>query len=554
MHGSWGRRSRAMRSLRRWSAAPLLLGLSAAFVGRGVAETSGSHVDVVIIGAGQAGMAAAHVLAKRGLSFLVLEATDHVGGRTRNVDVRTGEMDVWTDDVIEIGGTWLSPEHSATLQLCKELGIDVFNASFAPSSTSSSSLQEEDMPWWYWGSDYPSDQRPFLNRSVFHSSSGRHIYTNARELEAALPAESLAALKQVGIFIDEVTDKLSQRCWSSTGLSATWRDSDGQTTWGALGTKLPSKDERQVLRNCIHGKNAQEPEAVSFLYNLLSFKGCNSKGPDSQFRVRGGTQAIPLRIAAKYGNAVLLGHEATSIKSVGSGVKVHVRGAKSYHAQAAILTGPPPALTQIDFDPPLHAADAQWLQRMPMGTSLKLAAVYKEGPWWRDLGFQGEILATKLPEDLSLPAPDADLPMFVQCMDHSPFSQQIGVIVCFVEGRQNLHFMQLSSEEQQAHFLKFLAMSFNSTKAITLRPSIVAHNWADQPFARGAYTGFFVPGVMSIPAFWTAYQEMEKIPNVFLAGSDYHIGFGNGYIEGAIRDGQRAARRVAERLQTAVQI
>ena len=55
--------------------------------------------------------------------------------------------------------------------------------------------------------------------------------------------------------------------------------------------------------------------------------------------------------------------------------------------------------------------------------------------------------------------------------------------------------------------------------------------YEDQPFARGAYTGFFPPGVMSLPEYWKAFQEMEKLPNVFLAGSDYHQGFGNGYIE-----------------------
>ena len=50
-------------------------------------------------------------------------------------------------------------------------------------------------------------------------------------------------------------------------------------------------------------------------------------------------------------------------------------------ARTAILTGPPPAILSIDFDPPLDGANAQWLQRMPMGTSLKLAAcpVWKVG-------------------------------------------------------------------------------------------------------------------------------------------------------------------------------
>ncbi|OLQ13627.1 putative flavin-containing monoamine oxidase A [Symbiodinium microadriaticum] len=538
--------------MRRWPFVSFLAG-AAVLAGRALAAHDQLDADVIIIGAGQAGMAAAYQLRKRGLTVRVLEATDHVGGHTRNIDVATGKMDVETDDVIEVGGTWLSPAHSAALELCRELGIEVYNASFVPDLEVSSGPKEE-MPWWYWGSDYPTEQRHRLKRSIVHTSTGRHFYTTASDLQAAFPSQSAASLKRVGEFIDGKAAGISDRCWLASGVSRAWREADADTTWGALGGKLEGKDAEQVLRNCIHGKNAQEPEAVSFLYNLLSFKGCNSKGADSQYRVRGGTQAIPLQIAAKLGNSVLLGHEVRSIKADGGDVEIQVHGGKSFRARAAILTGPPPAILGISFSPPLGGVDAQWLQRMPMGTSLKLAAIYKEGPWWRELGLQGEILSTLLPPKLSLPAPDTDLPLFVQCMDHSPYSQRIGVIVCFVEGRQNFHFLQMSQNDQQERFVEFLAMSFNSSKAKTFKPSFVAHNWADQPFARGAYTGFFSPGVMSVPEFWTAFQQMEKLPNIFLAGSDYHIGFGNGYIEGALRDGESAARRVADRLQRVMHV
>ncbi|CAK9037775.1 unnamed protein product [Durusdinium trenchii] len=100
-----------------------------------------TSVDVLVVGAGQAGMSAAYALRKMGLSVQILEATDHVGGRTRNVDVRTGQSDVETDDVIEIGGTWLSPEHSAALRLATELGIEVFNASFVTASEASNAQE-----------------------------------------------------------------------------------------------------------------------------------------------------------------------------------------------------------------------------------------------------------------------------------------------------------------------------------------------------------------------------------------------------------------------------
>lgn len=69
-------------------------------------------------------------------------------------------------------------------------------------------------------------------------------------------------------------------------------------------------------------------------------------------------------------------------------------------------------------------------------------------------------------------------------------------------------------------------------------------NWPDDPYARGAYTGFFPPGVQSQSAFWEAYTRTEKVEGLHIAGSDYYAGMGNGYMEGAVRSGEAAAKRI----------
>ena len=58
-----------------------------------------SHVDVAIIGAGAAGLAAARTLEHSGLSVLILEARDRIGGRTFTAN-ELGEE-------VEMGGTWV---------------------------------------------------------------------------------------------------------------------------------------------------------------------------------------------------------------------------------------------------------------------------------------------------------------------------------------------------------------------------------------------------------------------------------------------------------------
>merc|ERR1712151_605317 len=195
------------------------------------------------------------------------------------------------------------------------------------------------------------------------------------------------------------------------------------------------------------------------------------------------------------------------VNSSSSGVQVHTRSGVALTSSIAIVTGPPAVVLGIEFNPPLPGVQAQLLQRMPMGTSLKFAAAYTQGPWWRSLGYQGDILATFLPKNLSVPG--TSIPLFVQCVDHSPFSRKLGVIACFVEGRQNLYFTTLSTEAQQSLLRSFLRRSFEGHTKIPEPALFVSHNWADEPFTRGAYTGYFPAGVLSVPQYWAAYRQME---------------------------------------------
>ena len=59
--------------------------------------------DVIVIGAGLAGLRAARDLADQGLDVVVLEARDRVGGR--------GYTTRLSDRIVELGGSWFTPEH-----------------------------------------------------------------------------------------------------------------------------------------------------------------------------------------------------------------------------------------------------------------------------------------------------------------------------------------------------------------------------------------------------------------------------------------------------------
>jgi len=78
----------------------------------------GQWADVLVVGAGVAGLTAARELTKRNISCLVLEARDRVGGRTLSQKVGR--------DWVDLGGQWIGPTQDRLAALARELGVATF--------------------------------------------------------------------------------------------------------------------------------------------------------------------------------------------------------------------------------------------------------------------------------------------------------------------------------------------------------------------------------------------------------------------------------------------
>src|SRR5207248_3778966 len=76
--------------------------------------------DVIVVGAGYAGLTAAYRLAKKGKSVIVLEARNRVGGRTFNHVLPGGK---WS----ELGATFVGPTQSRVLAITHEMGVKLFD-------------------------------------------------------------------------------------------------------------------------------------------------------------------------------------------------------------------------------------------------------------------------------------------------------------------------------------------------------------------------------------------------------------------------------------------
>src|SRR5215211_5071061 len=101
------------------SPAPHNRGRSSVFEDETQNPDSPERVDVVVVGAGLAGLIAARDLLAADVSVLVLEARNHVGGRLLNHTLENGA-------VVELGGQWVGPTQDRVLALAEELGLRLF--------------------------------------------------------------------------------------------------------------------------------------------------------------------------------------------------------------------------------------------------------------------------------------------------------------------------------------------------------------------------------------------------------------------------------------------
>jgi monoamine oxidase len=76
--------------------------------------------QVIVVGAGLAGLVAARRLADRGLEVVVLEARDRVGGRVWSHRLPNGE-------VVELGGEWISTTQTPVIELARSLGLGLLD-------------------------------------------------------------------------------------------------------------------------------------------------------------------------------------------------------------------------------------------------------------------------------------------------------------------------------------------------------------------------------------------------------------------------------------------
>ena len=443
------------------------------------------ETEVVVVGAGLAGLVAARELAAEGREVLVVEARDRVGGRTLNEPIGDGK-------VVEVGGQWIGPGQDHLAALAEDLGVETF-----PTYGEGENLIE-------------------------HNGRLRRYRGTIPKLSPLI----LLDVEQAQRRLNRMARKVSLEApWDSPGAG----ELDGQTAGTWVRRHVHTAGGRALLQLGIEAVWAAQPEDISLLHLLFYIRSAGSlellfdtEGGAQQDRFVGGSQRVSERVAEELGpNRVLLASPVRRISHGGSGVRVEA-GEHTVTARRAVVAVAPSLAGRIEYDPPLPGLRDQLTQRTPLGTVAKCMAIYDE-PFWREEGLSGQATSTRGPVKLTY--------------DNSPPDGRPGVLLGFLEGTQAREAGEMPAAERRNAVLDCFARLFGERAHTPDR--YVERLWAEEQWTRGCYGAHLPPGT------WTGYGRAlrEPIGPIHWAGAETAKVW-NGYMDGAVRSGEDAAREV----------
>jgi monoamine oxidase len=338
---------------------------------------SSDILDVVIVGAGLAGLTAARDLQHAGLeSFAVLEARDRVGGRTLNFDAGGGH-------VSEVGGQWIGPGQTAIADLARQLNVGTF-------------------PSYYEG------------RSVVMAGNGRFEIDLEGGFGTDLP----------------IADKMSEMSklvpsgapWTSP-KAAEW-DKMSVGDWLAQQNVKPENQLGWETTVTITGGVPVQKMGLLHYLSMINSADCQYEILDSMkdaaqgTRLVGGSQILSTIMAEQLGDKVRLQCPVRKISGWDGEVVSLITDQGVVRARKVIMALHPALCNQLQFEPALPAGRAALQRAWPAHSPGRKAAVVYSRPFWRDKGMSGQIMMAEGP--------------FAWAYDNSPPNGEIGIINAFL--------------------------------------------------------------------------------------------------------------------------
>ena len=292
--------------------------------------------DVIVVGAGFAGVTAARDVGAAGRSVIVLEARDRLGGRTWYRPFST------TTQWVEIGGTWVAPRWQPHIaREIERYGMDIVESPAPERFAWSLAGDRSSSPL-----PIPVDEWLDFERAIVH------IDTSAARIRFGAAPIDQKGLEDLDIPFEEWLD----------AVQISGKTRDFLLAWaGFFFGNHPSQVSALHILSWVAGF---ENSAVGWYVGVSEKLGKGTRGlieamsDDSNAEIR-------------------LGSPVRSIEDGGDVVGVTTRGGHSYSAGAVVLATPLNTWSDISFSPALSEAKAAAAAEKHAGQSVKVWALVK---------------------------------------------------------------------------------------------------------------------------------------------------------------------------------
>jgi len=489
-------RERAMRSFsarRRFlqQSAGAAAALTLAACARMPLPRAESGDDVVIVGAGIAGLTAAWRLRQADVGVRVYEAQERIGGRMLSLRGHFAD-----DQVCELGGELIDTGHARIRALAGELGLVLDDLAEDPTAAYGDI-------WFHGGRRYSEGEilRAFAPLAEAISRDA-----------ATLPDDPITYAAPGG------TQALDRESMSQ------WLDRNGASGW--------LRQLIEVAYTCEMGLECDQQSALNFLTfidpDTAKFKIFGES--DERFHVRGGNDRIVHGLGDKLGDAIRTGHvlEALGQRADGAYTLTFRRGSASIDVRArrVVLALPFTTLRRVRLDVELPPAKKRAIAELGYGSNAKLM-----------VGFNERIWSTR---HASGGATYTDLPLQTTWETSRMQPGKAGILTNFVGGRHGIEIGNGSAKEQADAAARQLDAVYPGISGARDGAREARFHWPSHPWTLGSYACF-------TPGQWTTLRGAvgERAGNLHFAGE--HCAFDNqGFMEGGVETGEWAAQAILD--------
>lgn len=292
---------------------------------------STEDIDVLVVGAGFSGLAAAQALTEAGKRVLVLEARDRVGGRVEPADFADGRRN-------DTGGQFISEDMPAVMELASRYGRQLVSV--------------------------PDEGRLVLRPAL-------------PPREAFRFHEGVEALRGRANAIDPRDPDIA-----------------GLTVSDWLARQPGDDDAKAGFQAMIQGLWCRAADELPLWYYIDNDRRLETTVSELQYYLEGSTHSLAEAMAAEIHDRLLLSTPVEAITVAADGVSVEA-GGKTFRAAQVLLAVPPVTVRRIPVTPPLPSALAAALDVWASGMVIKICFRYERRFWrdndlsgmvmWRDV-------------------------------------------------------------------------------------------------------------------------------------------------------------------------